>query len=139
LHCCFACAYRTATGENAATTQATNATDLICSVILKIYSLLQSTYGDNQIGPSENFQQFGENALVVLGARFEVFLQYALRFVDGLKNQLLIGHAFLPNQFRCLRGKIKIKSIFGIIPSTFVSRGSLGGRKFQHANISAPA
>jgi hypothetical protein len=139
LHCCFACAYRTATGENAATTQATNATDLICFVILKIYSLLQSTYGDNQIGPFENFQQFGENALVVLGSWFEVFLQYALRFVDRLKNQLLIGHAFLPNQFFRLRGKGKIKSICGIIPSTFVSRGSLSGRKSQsaQANISA--
>jgi hypothetical protein len=95
LHCCFACAYGTATGENAATTQATNATDLICFVIIKDYSLLQSTYGDNQIGPFENFHQFGENVLVVLGSWFEVFLQYALRFVDGLKNQLLIGHDLL--------------------------------------------
>jgi hypothetical protein len=100
LHCCFACAYGAATGENAATTQATNATNLICFIILKDYSLLQSTYGDNQIGPFENFHQSGENALVVLGSWFEVFLQYALRFVDGLKNQLLIGHAFLPIQFR---------------------------------------
>jgi hypothetical protein len=56
--------------------------------------LLQSTYGDNQIGPFENFHQFGENALVALGSWFEVFLQYALRFVEGLKNQLLVGHAF---------------------------------------------
>jgi hypothetical protein len=93
-------------------------------VILKDYSLLQSTYGDNQIGPFENFHQFCENALVVLGSWFEVFLQYALRFVDGLKNQLLIGHAFLPIQFRHFRRKRKIKSIFGIIPSTFVSRGN---------------
>jgi hypothetical protein len=30
LHCCFACAVGTATGENAATTQVANATDLIC-------------------------------------------------------------------------------------------------------------
>jgi hypothetical protein len=140
LHCCFACAYGTATGENAATTQATNATDLICFVILKDYPLLQSAYGDNQIGPFENFHQFGENALVVLGSWFEVFLQYALRFVDGLKNQLLIGHAFLPIQFRHFRRKRKIKSIFGIIHSTFVSRRNLSGRKCQsaHANISAP-
>jgi hypothetical protein len=103
--------------------------------------LLQSTYGDNQIGPFENFHQFGENALVVLGAWFEVFLQYALRFVDGLKNQLLIGHAFLPIQFHRIRRKRKIKSFFGIIPSTFVSRRNLSGRKCQsaHANISAPA
>jgi hypothetical protein len=90
--------------------------------------LLQSTYGDNQIGSFENFHQFGENALVVLGSWFEVFLQYALRFVDGLKNQLLIGHAFLPIQFRRVRGKRKIKSFFGIIPSTFVSRGNLDHR-----------
>jgi hypothetical protein len=131
LHCCFACADGTATGENAATTQATNATELICFVILKGYSLLQSTYGDNQIGPFENFHQFGENALVVLGSRFEVFLQYALGFVDGLKNQPLIGHAFLPIQFRLIRRKREIKSIFGIIPSTFVSRRSLSGRKCQ--------
>jgi hypothetical protein len=84
--------------------------------------LLQSAYGDNQIGPFENFHQFGENALVVLGSWFEVFLQYALRFVDGLKNQLLVGHAFLPIQFRRNLCKRKIKSIFGIIHSTFVSR-----------------
>jgi hypothetical protein len=96
LHCCFACASGPATGENAATTQAINATDLICFVILKDYSLQQSTYRDNQIGPFENFHQFGENALVIVGAWFEVFLQYALRLVDGLKNQLLISHASFP-------------------------------------------
>jgi hypothetical protein len=28
-----------------------------------------------------------------------------LRFVDGLKNQLLIGHAFLPIQFRLIDEK----------------------------------
>jgi hypothetical protein len=102
--------------------------------------LLQSAYGDNQIGPFENFHQFGENALVVLGSWFEVFLQYALRFVDGLKNQLLVGHVFLPIQFRRIQRKRKIKSIFGIIPSTFVSRGNPSGRKCQsaQANISAP-
>jgi hypothetical protein len=122
LHCCFACAFGTATGDNAATTQATNATDLICFVILKDYSLLQSSYGDNQIGPFENFHQFGENVLVVLGAWFEVFLQYALRLVDGPKNQLLISHPFLPIQMSLAIGrKRKIKSIFGIIPSTFVT------------------
>ena len=75
LHCCFACAFGTTTGENAATTQAANATDLICFLIFKDYSLLQSTHGDNQIGPFENFDQFVENALVVVGSRLEVFLQ----------------------------------------------------------------
>ena len=55
LHCCFACAFGTATGENAATTQAANATDLICFLIFKDYSLLQSAHCDNQIGPFKNF------------------------------------------------------------------------------------
>jgi hypothetical protein len=73
LHCCFACAFGTATGKNAATTQAANATDLICFLIFKNYSLLQSTHGDNQIGPFENFDQFVENPLVVVGAWLEVF------------------------------------------------------------------
>jgi hypothetical protein len=75
LHCCFACAFGATTGESAATTQAANATDLICFLIFKDYSLLQSTHGDNQIGPFENFDQFVENALVVVGSRLEVFLQ----------------------------------------------------------------
>jgi hypothetical protein len=44
-----------------------------------------------------------------------------LRFVDGLKNQLLISHPFLPIQCRPNAGEGKIKSNFGIIPSTFVS------------------
>jgi hypothetical protein len=75
LHCCFACAFGNTTGENAATTQAANATDLICFLIFKDYSLLQSTHGDNQIGPFENFHQFVENALVVVGSWLEIFLQ----------------------------------------------------------------
>ena len=124
MHCCFACAYGTATGENAATTQATNATDLICFVILKIYSLLQSTYGDNQIGPFENFHQFGENALVVLGSWFEVFLQYALRFVDGLKNQLLIGHAFLPIQFGRIDAKERSRHFLELSPQLLFQEGT---------------
>jgi hypothetical protein len=66
LHCCFASAFGTMTGENKATTQTTNATDdLICFLILKGYSLLQSTHGHNQLGPFENFHQFVENSLVV--------------------------------------------------------------------------
>jgi hypothetical protein len=83
--------------------------------------LLQSTHGDNQIGPFENFHQFVENALVVVGSWLEALLQYALRFADGLKNQLLISHPFLPIQCRSFAGKRKFKSNFGIIPSTFVS------------------
>jgi hypothetical protein len=72
LHCCFACAFGTATEKDAATTQAANATDLICFLIN--YSLLQSTHGDNQIRPFENLHQFVENALAVVGAWLEVFL-----------------------------------------------------------------
>ena len=72
LHCCFACAFSTTTGENAATTQAANATDLICFLISN--SLLQSTLGDNQIGPFENFHQFVENALGIVGSWLEVLL-----------------------------------------------------------------
>jgi hypothetical protein len=121
LHCCFACAFCTATGEYAATTQAANATDLICFLIFENYSLLQSNHGDNQIGPFENFDQFLENALIVVGAWLEVFLQEALRFVDRLKNQLVISHPFLPIRCSPLAGKRKIKSNFGINPSTFVS------------------
>ena len=121
LHCCFACAFDTTTGENAATTQAANATDLICFLIFKDYSLLQSTHGDNQIGPFENFHQFVENALVVVGSWLEVFLQEALRFVDGSNYQLLISHPFLPIQSRPIAGKGRIKSNFGITASTFVS------------------
>jgi hypothetical protein len=121
LHCCFACTFGTATGENAATTQAANATGLICFLIIKDDSLLQSTHGDDQIGPFKNLHQFVENALVVVGARLEVFLQQALCFVDGLKNQLLISHLFLPIQCRPLAGKGGIKSNFGIILSIFIT------------------
>ena len=86
LHRCFACASGAATGENAATTQAANAIDLICFLIFRDHSLLQSTHGDNEIGSFENFDQFVENALFVVKSRLEVLLQQALRFVDGLKN-----------------------------------------------------
>ena len=55
-------------------------------------SLLQSIDGDQQIGSLENFHQFVENALVVLGSGLKVFLKYALRFTHGLKRQLLISH-----------------------------------------------
>jgi hypothetical protein len=86
LHCCFACAFGTTTGENAATTQAANATDLICFLIFKDYSLLQSTHGDNQLRPFKNFDQFVEDALIIVWARLKIFFQYALRFANGLKS-----------------------------------------------------
>jgi hypothetical protein len=54
--------------------------------------LLQSIDSDQQIGSLENFHQFVENALVVLGSGLKVFLKYALRFTNGLKRQLLISH-----------------------------------------------
>jgi hypothetical protein len=57
---------------------------------------LQSAYGDYQIGPFENFHQLVEETLIVVGSRLKIFLQYALRFADGLKSQLLISHRFLP-------------------------------------------
>jgi hypothetical protein len=57
---------------------------------------LPSAYGDYQIGPFENFHQFVEETLIVVGSRLQIFLQYALRFADGLKSQLLISHRFLP-------------------------------------------
>jgi hypothetical protein len=81
----LACAVATTTVENAAT-QAVNATNLICLLILKNYSLLQSTYGDDQLGSFENFHQLVEYALIVLRARLKIFLQYALRFANGLKS-----------------------------------------------------
>ena len=143
LHCCFACAFGTATGENAATTQAANATDLICCLIFKDDSLLQSTHGDDQIGPFKNLHQFVENALVVVGPRLEVFLQQALCFVDGLKNQLLISHLFLPIQDRPLAGKGEIKSNFGTIPSIFITvikfDGGLRGGAFGGGAVRSAA
>jgi hypothetical protein len=49
-------------------------------------SLLQSAYGDDQIGPFENLHQFVKNApLVVLGAWLKISFQYSLRFPDRLK------------------------------------------------------
>jgi hypothetical protein len=57
---------------------------------------LQPAYGDYQIGPFENFHQVVEETLIVVGSRLKIFLQYALRFADGLKTQLLIGHSFSP-------------------------------------------
>jgi len=113
-----------APGENAATTQAANAADLICFVILN--SLLQSTYGDNQTGPFENLHQFGENALVVLGAWFEVLLQYALRIVDRLKNQLLVGHLFLPIRSRRTDAKERSSLFLELSPQLLFREGTSG-------------
>jgi hypothetical protein len=57
---------------------------------------LQAAYSDYQIGAFENFHQLVEDTLVVLRPGPKVFLQYKLRFVNRLKSQLLISHAFLP-------------------------------------------
>ena len=121
LHCCFANAVGTTPGKNAPTTQAASPTELICFLIRKDYSLLQSTHRDHQIGPFENFHQLVEDTLVIVGSRLKVFLQNTLGFADGLKSQLLISHRFLPIRWRRPAGKWKIKPILGIIPSTFVS------------------
>jgi hypothetical protein len=59
-------------------------------------SLLQSGYGNHQIGPLKNLHQLVEDALIVVGARLKVLVEYALSFADGLKSQLLICHRFLP-------------------------------------------
>jgi hypothetical protein len=96
LHCCFACTAGSATVRENAASPAASKADLICTLILKYYSLLQSTHGDNQIGPLKNFYQLVEDALVVVRARLKIFLQYALRFADSLKSQLLVSHHFLP-------------------------------------------
>ncbi len=85
MHCCFACAVGTTIGKNAAT-QTANATDLFCFLIFKRYSLLQSTHGDNQLRPFKNFDQFVEDALIIVWARLKIFFQYALRFANGLKS-----------------------------------------------------
>jgi hypothetical protein len=87
---------------------------------------LPSAYGDYQIGPFENFHQFVEETLIVVGSRLQIFLQYALRFADGLKSQLLISHRFLPIRLASLellrfRREGKIKSLFRNIHSIFIS------------------
>lgn len=72
---------------------------LVISSSSKTTSLLQSTYSNYQIGPFENLHQLVKNTpLVRKGARLKEFFQYALRFADRLKSQLLIGHRFLPIQ-----------------------------------------
>jgi hypothetical protein len=58
--------------------------------------LLQSAYGEYQIGTLENFHQLVEDALIVLRPRLKVFFQYELRFANRLESQLLISHRFLP-------------------------------------------
>ena len=58
--------------------------------------LLQAAYSDFQIGAFENFNQLVEDTLVILGSGLKVFLKYPLRFANGLKSQLLIGHRFFP-------------------------------------------
>src|ERR1700738_3858180 len=86
---------------------------------------LPSAYGDYQIRPLENFHQFVEETLIVVGSRLQIFLQYALRFADGLKSQLLISHRFLPPfdspESLRFRREGKIKSLFRNIHSIFIS------------------
>jgi hypothetical protein len=57
---------------------------------------LQAAYSDYQIGAFENFHQLVEDTLIILRPGPKVFFQYELRFVNCLKNQLWIGHLFLP-------------------------------------------
>jgi hypothetical protein len=63
---------------------------------LRTTSLLQSAYSDHQIGSFENFHQLVQDTLVVLRSGLKVFFQYALRFPNRLKRQLLISHRFPP-------------------------------------------
>src|SRR3979490_2504415 len=67
-------------------------------------SLLQSAYGEYQIGAFENFHQFMEDMLIVLRPRLKVFFQYELRFANRLQSQLLIIHRFLLIKMRMLDG-----------------------------------
>jgi hypothetical protein len=67
-------------------------------------SLLQSAYGEYQIGAFENFHQFMEDMLIVLRPRLKVFFQYELRFANRLQSQLLISHRFLLIKMRMLDG-----------------------------------
>ena len=83
--------------------------------------MLHSAYSDDQIGPFENFNQLVEDTLVILGSGLKVFLEYPLRFANGLKSQLLISHRFLPIRWRRVGGKGGIKPLFGNFPSSFVT------------------
>jgi hypothetical protein len=60
--------------------------------------LLQTAYGDYQIGAFENLHQLVEDSLVVLRPRPKIFFQYELRVANCLKSQLLISHSCLPAQ-----------------------------------------
>ena len=75
-------------------------------------SLLQASYRNDQIGPIENLHQLVEDALIVMGARLKVFVQYALGFADGVKGQLLICHGFLPIRGCAFTEGWRIKSSF---------------------------
>jgi len=85
--------------------------------------LLQSSHGNYQIGPLKNLHQLVEDALIVMGARLKVFVQYALGFADRVKCQLLICHRFLPIRGCAFTEGWQIKSSFGLIPSNFISLG----------------
>ncbi len=70
---------------------------LVHQKISRLSSLLQSTYCNQQFGGSQNFHQLVENArVIVVGTGLKIFLQYDLRFANGLKSRLLVSHRFLP-------------------------------------------
>jgi hypothetical protein len=84
--------------------------------------LLQSIDRDQQFGSLENFHQFVENSLVVLGSGLKIFLKYTLRFTNGLKRQLLISHCpSTPEKRLRINTKVEFKPNFGVMQSTFVS------------------
>jgi hypothetical protein len=81
---------------------------------------LQAAYSDYQIGAFENFHQLVEDTLVVLRPGPKVFLQYKLRFVNRLKSQLVISHAFLPiKQMPGRRKGTRNQAAFGKYPLLF--------------------
>lgn len=55
-------------------------------------ALLHSAYSYHQIGAFQNLDQPVEDTLIIVRSGLEVFLQYPLRFANGLKRQLLISH-----------------------------------------------
>jgi hypothetical protein len=88
----------------------------------RLTSLLQSAYCNQQLGASQNFHQLVENArVIVVGTGLKVFLQYELRFADGLKSQLLISHRFLPFEAEMPQKSTKLTDqvIFWIYPLNF--------------------
>src|SRR6202008_4099720 len=75
--------------------------------------LLQPAYSDHQIGAFEHLHQLVEDALVVVRARLEVFLEDRLRLADGLKGQLLIGHRPRSNKLTPAKKKGRSSQLSG--------------------------